>query len=49
MTYFECERCGQLVDLVGVERAEVREACPVCDERTTWTVAFAAEGRGVSF
>lgn len=49
MTYFECHGCGQLVDLVGVECAELREECPVCEEPTTWTVAFDDPEGGVSY
>lgn len=49
MTYFECETCGQLADLVGIKRRQTLEQCPVCEERTRWVIAFADEERGVSF
>jgi len=47
MTYFSCEECGQLVDLQTLDEEPRRDHCPVCEEQTVWTVAFA--GEGVSF
>lgn len=48
MPYFECAGCGQLVNLEDFEAEQRREHCPVCEEQTTWRVAFEAES-GVSF
>jgi uncharacterized paraquat-inducible protein A len=48
MPYFECTECGQLANLGTLEHSSLRQHCPVCDEETTWTVAFDS-GEGVSF
>jgi hypothetical protein len=48
MTYFECTECGQLGDFARMERSELRQQCPVCEEETVWETAFEAE-EGVSF
>ncbi|WP_458210012.1 hypothetical protein [Haladaptatus sp. NG-SE-30] len=47
MTRYECEGCGQLADIVGMEQSQMRQRCPICDEQTLWTLAFTDEG--VSF
>jgi phage FluMu protein Com len=43
MTYFECTECGQMGDLARMERSELRQRCPVCEEETLWETAFEAE------
>lgn len=48
MPYFECADCGEVVNLTQFDRSAVSDYCPVCEERTVWTVAFDAE-EGVSF
>jgi hypothetical protein len=48
MTYFECTECGQIGDFARMERSELRQRCPVCEEETLWKAAFEAEG-GTSF
>lgn len=48
MTYFECTECGQMGDFARIERSELRQRCPVCEEETLWETAFETEG-GVSF
>lgn len=45
--YYECTECGQLASLVGHEQSPVSQECPVCEEVTSWEIAFEAEG--VSF
>lgn len=42
--YYECNECGQLATFVEEERSELDVRCPVCDEITHWTLAFAGEG-----
>ena len=48
MPYFECSGCGQMANVDALERSELRQRCPVCEEQTTWTVAFESDS-GVSF
>lgn len=48
MPYFECTECGQLANVSNLEQSELREHCPVCEQQTTWTVAF-EDDAGVSF
>lgn len=48
MPYFECTGCGGMVNLETLETTERRQHCPVCEEQTTWEVAFESES-GVSF
>lgn len=47
MPYFECRGCGQLAELGRLETTDLRQHCPVCDEQTTWSIAFEADS-GVS-
>jgi predicted nucleic acid-binding Zn ribbon protein len=42
--YYECNDCGQLTTFVEEERSELNSPCPVCEEVTHWTLAFADEG-----
>lgn len=49
MPYFECSECGQMLNVVGVERSSVHQECPVCEEMTEWSLAFVDEDQGVSF
>ncbi|WP_224268087.1 MULTISPECIES: hypothetical protein [Haloprofundus] len=48
MTQFECTECGQLGRFGRFDESTLTMRCPVCEEQTVWTVAFADEG-GVSF
>lgn len=49
MTYYECGECGQLGEFAGIEVSPFTRQCPVCEEPTTWELAFADEDQGVSF
>lgn len=49
MTYFECEECGSLAELVEFDSRVRWEPCPVCEERTRWSIAFDDRGSGVTF
>jgi hypothetical protein len=42
--YYECSDCGQLTTFIEEERSELNAPCPVCEELTHWTLAFADEG-----
>lgn len=42
--YYECNECGQLATFVEEERSELNVRCPVCEDVTHWTLAFAGEG-----
>lgn len=48
MPYFECAICGQMANVEDLERSQLRQYCPVCEEQTTWTTAFESH-QGVSF
>jgi uncharacterized paraquat-inducible protein A len=41
--YYECDECGQLATFEEMNRAEHAARCPVCEELTHWTLAFADE------
>lgn len=44
MTRYECSECGTTMDLLDTTGSDRMEPCPVCDEQTRWTLAFAGEG-----
>lgn len=48
MTYFTCRECGLMANISSFEASSRRDYCPDCEEETTWTTAFEADGE-VSF
>lgn len=49
MTYFECDGCGNFADFARFDVRQLHAECPVCDERTRWTIAFDDPDAGVTF
>jgi hypothetical protein len=44
---YECAECENMARLPGCETNATTRECPVCEDVTTWQVAF--EGEGVSY